>query len=447
MKFGNYYDPTRSAYRPRGPLWVVWTRGVELYQNIMPKRARAGATISSAHPDEADLRSSEALLGALGATGSDDVMPRAEVLATQLQRVVATWVCEVGFDHGLNAEQAAEAGQCPVLMLGSCALGVPVPGSDLDVVAVVPYFVERSHFFAPDGLCARLREVEGFDPASLHRVSNAFVPVIKFVLSGLSIDLLLARVRLPAVPDGVGPANASSLDAICRKCIEETDVHSLNGARVACAILRRVPDTQNFQHTLRAVKRWAQRRGVDQQASGFPGGVAWALLTARVCQLHPNAAPATLLAKFFATWHVWRFGSNAVPVLLEELDEGLVPPAAGADSSDVLPPHLMIADWNPRDKKNTCADAPMPPWGRGAQWLRAAMLPILSPVPPSQSSTGLCRKAAPAPPQCAQVTGPLPPLGARVATCLPDRHALAQRCGARLLAGATRWLSCWLAGM
>ena len=44
----------------------------------------------------------------------------------------------------------------------------------------------------------------------------------------------------------------------------------------------------------------------------LPGGVAWALLTARVCQLHPNAAPSTLLSKFFTTWAVWRFGESAV---------------------------------------------------------------------------------------------------------------------------------------
>ena len=44
------------------------------------------------------------------------------------------------------------------------------------------------------------------------------------------------------------------------------------------------------------------RSGLNQHQVGFPGGVAWAMLTARVCQLYPNAAPSTLLAKFFTTW-------------------------------------------------------------------------------------------------------------------------------------------------
>ena len=56
----------------------------------------------------------------------------------------------------LSAAQADEAG-CRVLTLGSQALGVPGPGSDVDCVAMVPYFVERHQFFAADGVAVSLR--------------------------------------------------------------------------------------------------------------------------------------------------------------------------------------------------------------------------------------------------------------------------------------------------
>jgi poly(A) polymerase len=46
---------------------------------------------------------------------------------------------------------------------------------------------------------------------------------------------------------------------------------------------------------------------------GFPGGVAYAMLTARICQLYPNALPATLLQKFFWVYSQWNWPN---PVML-----------------------------------------------------------------------------------------------------------------------------------
>ena len=46
-------------------------------------------------------------------------------------------------------------------------------------------------------------------------------------------------------------------------------------------------------------------RGIYSNALGFLGGVSWAMLVARVCQLYPNAAPATLIQKFFLVFSKW----------------------------------------------------------------------------------------------------------------------------------------------
>ena len=300
----------------------------------MPPAKRAAPTAAAAAPpakqqarakpvsvraaDEADLRSSEALATTLVERGGVHVAElaaeRAAVCAA-LEVCLAEWVKSVALAHGLSSEQVDEA-DCRVFQLGSCALNVPLPGADVDCVAIVPYFVERRHVFAPDGLIAALLQLDGLDTHSLHPVPAAFVPVIKMVVHNIPVDLLVARLKVPQIARDLVP----EAPGLLHRCIDAVDANSLNGARVASAILRRVPHTDRFRATLRAVKLWARRRGIDQQSSGFPGGVAWALLTARVCQMHPNAAPATLLAKFFNTWQAWRYGDDpkgALPILLD----------------------------------------------------------------------------------------------------------------------------------
>lgn len=49
---------------------------------------------------------------------------------------------------------------------------------------------------------------------------------------------------------------------------------------------------------------------------GFLGGVNWAILVARICQLYPNSLPATLLLKFFRVYHLWAWPN---PILLDAI--------------------------------------------------------------------------------------------------------------------------------
>ena len=40
-------------------------------------------------------------------------------------------------------------------------------------------------------------------------------------------------------------------------------------------------------------------------ALGYLGGVSWAMLVARTCQLYPNAAASTIVHKFFFVFEKW----------------------------------------------------------------------------------------------------------------------------------------------
>ena len=297
--------------------------------------------VSSAHPDAAALRSATALEEALqrgGLARRAEHTRRCAAVLKQLEALSVEWVRRVALAEGLSEPQAAAAG-ARVIALGSHALDAAIPGADVDALVVVPYFVKREKFFEDGGMGGLLRALEGV--RALNPVPGAFVPVIKFSMRvapdgaadaaaapalnpAVSVDLLLARTKLPQIARG--PA-APSADELVLRCIEAADLTSLNGPRVAAAILRLVPNEAAFRQTLLTIKLWAARRFLNSYTMGFPGGVAWALLAARVCQFYPNAAPSTLVARFFSTWHIWKF--STAPVLVDD-----------AAATTELPAHL-----------------------------------------------------------------------------------------------------------
>lgn len=323
------------------------------------KTSGVSPPISVASPEPVDIRRSEALRAALSLEGVGQADLNVQLVRERLQALLTTFIHDLAISQGLTEEQAANAGG-KILTLGSQALDSATPGADVDLLCVVPYFVEHSHFFADSGLGGLLRDCDEIE--DLHPVPDAFVPVIKFVLYGVHVDLLVTRLRLPQIPADLSPLQ----DKLLLRCVNETDVNAVNGVRVAAAIMSLVPHKDNFRTTLQAVKLWSQRRGINHNQLGFPGGVAWAMLTARVCQLYPNAAPSTLLSRFFSTWSQWKFGEVSLPVLLHASDAlggyvtsprlrsaKLIHRLGALSSGNVeLPSHIAALDWNPQNARD-----------------------------------------------------------------------------------------------
>ena len=67
------------------------------------------------------------------------------------------------------------------------------------------------------------------------------------------MDLLFARLALPAIPPSLSLLDESLLKNLDAKC-----VRSLNGCRVTDAILSLVPNKESFRLALRAIRLWAK---------------------------------------------------------------------------------------------------------------------------------------------------------------------------------------------
>ncbi|RZC81192.1 hypothetical protein C5167_043776 [Papaver somniferum] len=272
--------------------------------------------ISLAGPSEIDITKTQELEKFLSGVGlyecPAEAVSREEVLG-RLDQIVKTWVKKVTRNRGYNDQLVQEA-NAKIYTFGSYRLGVHGPGADIDTLCVGPKHATREEDFFVElyGMLTEMPEV-----SELHPVPDAHVPVMKFKFCGVSIDLLYAKLSLPIIPEDLD----ISQDAILQNVDDQT-VRSLNGCRVTDKILHLVPNVQNFRTTLRCMRFWAKRRGVYSNVAGFLGGINWALLVARICQLYPNALPSMLVSRFFRVYTQWRWPN---PVMLCAIEEGSLP--------------------------------------------------------------------------------------------------------------------------
>jgi len=245
----------------------------------------------------------------------DGMRFRASVLV-ELRRVVLQWVYETGVVLGQHEDTARSAG-AKIFTFGSYRLGLIGPGSDIDSLCVAPQHITRNAFF--QGLVAKLQEHP--DVTDIAPVPDAYVPIIKMKFSGIEIDLLFAKLNLTNIPDNLDSLSDDNL----LKNLDDKTVRSLNGCRVADQILAAVPNRDSFRDTLRLIKLWAKRRGVYSNVLGFFGGITWAILVARVCQLYPHLCASALVKRFFKVYDRWNWKNPVClcPIRDESTEPGL----------------------------------------------------------------------------------------------------------------------------
>lgn len=184
-------------------------------------------------------------------------------------------------------------------------------GSDIDTLILAPKHVTREEFFQHFPTLLEQMSPPG-SIEDLVPVPDSHVPIIKLEYAGVDIDIIFSRLVMSSIPQNIDLGDNELL-----KGLDETDLRCVNGTRVTDEILTLVPQTKTFRLALRAVKLWAQKRAMYGNVVGFPGGVAWAMLVARVCQLYPMAAASTVVSKFFFVMKSWPWPK---PVLLKPME-------------------------------------------------------------------------------------------------------------------------------
>ncbi|NXV74467.1 PAPOG polymerase, partial [Atlantisia rogersi] len=314
-------------------------------QNQVQRCYGLTSPMNLAPPTEMDTIQTKNLVEAMKSLGvfeNEEELNHRLVVLGKLNNLVQEWLSELSETKSLPPSLIETLGG-KLFTFGSYKLGVHTKGADIDVVCVTPSHVERSDFFL--SFFEKIKHLE--EIKNLRAVEDAYVPVIKFELYSIEIDLVFARLAIPVVSDNLDLGNDYYLRSLDIRC-----VRSLNGCRVTDEILNLVPDTENFRLTLRAIKLWAKRRGIYSNMLGFLGGVSWAILVARICQLYPTALASVLVNKFFMVFSIWEWPN---PVLLKEPEEN----------------DLNLPVWDPRVNPSD----------------RLHVMPIITPAYPQQNST------------------------------------------------------------
>ncbi|XP_065199596.1 poly(A) polymerase type 3 isoform X1 [Planococcus citri] len=326
---------------------TMWSKSSTEKQDSPQNGKTLGMTspISLAEPKPIDLQLTKELDEALAefdVTESDEELNHRMEVLSRLNEMVKEWILEMSLARNMPREVAEQVGG-KIYTFGSYRLGVHQKGADIDALCVAPRHIDRTDYFS--SFYEKLKSCP--EVKELRAVEEAFVPVLKMNFDGIEIDLLFARLALKEIPDAVDLKDDMILKNLDQRC-----VRSLNGCRVTDEILRLVPNVETFRLALRGIKLWAKQHGIYSNVLGYLGGVSWAMLVARTCQLYPNAVASTIIQKFFLVFSQWNWPH---PVLLKQPTK----------------PNLNFPVWDPRYN--------IPD--------RAHLMPIITPAYPQQNST------------------------------------------------------------
>jgi poly(A) polymerase len=271
------------------------------------------AFIRDAAVENASSQRLLAYLDVVAPLDGEEGQRKREIVLQTLVGLFREWLNEVAEAKGVIDEDANEQvapGKTQQLVRGrifcsgSYRLGINSPDGDIDTVCVVPPYVERSDFFTT--FVAKLRSCVDVDSAN--PIEDAGVPIIELVISGVDIDIGIARAFsfmpvLPKVGETDEKYSGTILDdrVLCGGDMKDMkDMFAMNGPRVTELIELIMQDSfETFKIVVRALRLWAKRRGIYSNKMGYLGGVNFNILGAFICQLYPNLSAGALLHRFF----------------------------------------------------------------------------------------------------------------------------------------------------
>ncbi|KAI1727057.1 poly(A) polymerase central domain-containing protein [Ditylenchus destructor] len=230
---------------------------------------------------------------------NESQIERRRMIVLKIENIFNTWIKEITLKRVRPFTHNQIGGK--VFPSGSFRLKVHSKDSDIDLLGVAPTSVNYGDFFR-----SFYKTLEKHpDVFELHPIKTSFVPVIKFKYEDINIDFLFAQLWTPTVREDLHLHELLIGNDFRMKPANYQ--HTVNGCLVAEELLASVGNIENFRTTLRAVRLWAKNRALCSNIFGMLGGVSWAILVGRICQLYPGESSAVLLTRFFHHYLTWKW--------------------------------------------------------------------------------------------------------------------------------------------
>lgn len=215
--------------------------------------------LSLKKPTEQDIKDTEdmeACLSEMDIFEPPSGMALRREALVRLQEISNTWIREKAREQNLPPHIVSNTSG-KIFTFGSYRMGLNFKGADVDSLLVVPRFITREEFFT------EFLEILTNDAnvEDIHAVVDAYVPVLKMkfmdvevcsllgvLITCLQIDLLFAQLDQMTIADNFNLCE--NTESLLRN-MDERDVRSVNGVRVAGDILNLVYNKTTFKTALK----------------------------------------------------------------------------------------------------------------------------------------------------------------------------------------------------
>lgn len=194
---------------------------------------------------------------------------------------------------------------------GSFALGAMIPGSDIDIVWVVPDILHPSELLLQ--LQEQLKQ-KGVSQRSRYR-EHAAHPILDLMFDHGDIELSCLGMPADFLP-------FSYTQIMPEETLSEHEMSRWRGLYDAYMIQTHMNEcglASVYPQVLQRIKTWATRRAISGKAYGYLGGIDWSILVAWSCREASRQGVVlsvnNLVADFFARCVSWK---GEYPIALQE---------------------------------------------------------------------------------------------------------------------------------